>query len=145
MSKGNVDLVASVFPPRTDLAAIVRSQHPGAFLQRTEVIDPDLEVTFAGTQAGAPPVTYEGLGGLVEGWQDWLIPYESYVIELEEALDAGDKVVMLVQVRARTSRDGVEIAHSPAAVWTIAAGTITAVTFFLDREQALAFAGIAAG
>jgi ketosteroid isomerase-like protein len=49
-----------------------------------------------------------------------------------------------VEVRARTSRDGVEITHNPAAVWTVADGKLVAVVFFLDRDDALEFAGRAA-
>ena len=80
--------------------------------------------------------------GLVEGWQDWLIPWESYVITVDEFVDAGDKVVTLVRIRGRTSRDGVEVEHRPAAVWTVGDGQVTAVTFFLDRDEAFEFAGI---
>jgi ketosteroid isomerase-like protein len=63
-------------------------------------------------------------------------------MEIEECVDAGDQVVMLVSVRGRTSRGGVEVEHRPAAVWTLEDGKVTAITFFLEREQAFEFAGI---
>jgi hypothetical protein len=146
MSSRNVDLVRSVFPPKADLVAAVRDPRPiSAFLQRTDVIDPGLGVTFASSQSGGPGIAYEGLEGLIEGWQDWLMPWASYVIEAEDFVEAGDKVVMLAAVTARTSRDGVEITHRPAAVWTVEDDRLTAVTFFLERDQAYEFAGIPAG
>jgi ketosteroid isomerase-like protein len=64
------------------------------------------------------------------------------VITVDEFVDAGDKVVTLVRIRGRTSRDGVEVEHRPAAVWTVGDGQVTAVTFFLDRDEAFEFAGI---
>jgi ketosteroid isomerase-like protein len=36
----------------------------------------------------------------------------------------------------------VEVEHRPAAVWTVDDGQVTAVTFFLDRDEAFEFAGI---
>ena len=98
-------------------------------------------MTFA-SQAGGAGFEGRGIEGLIEGWRDWLIPWESYVITVEDFVEAGSNVVMLARIRARTSRDGVELEHKPAAVWTVTDGKVTAVTFFLERDEALEFAGI---
>ena len=101
-----------------------------------------LEVAFAATRSGGPGLGFRGIEGLIEGWRDWLTPWESYVITVEDFVEAGDNVVMLARIRARTSRDGVVLEHKPAAVWTVADGKVSAVTFFLERDEALEFAGI---
>jgi ketosteroid isomerase-like protein len=143
MSASNVELIRRIFPSGIDMAAVMRSDDPaGAFQADPDAVAPDLEVKFAASPAGAAGFEGRGLEGLVEGWQDWLIPWESYVITVDEFVDAGDKVVTLVRIRGRTSRDGVEVEHRPAAVWTVGDGQVTAVTFFLDRDEAFEFAGI---
>jgi ketosteroid isomerase-like protein len=87
-------------------------------------------------------LSYRGIEGLIEGWRDWLTPWESYRLEVEEFIDAGDQVLELVRVRARTSRHGVDVEHRPAAVWTVEDGVVVAVHFFLERPEAFGFAGL---
>ena len=142
MSERNVDLVRRIFPAEADLAEVMRSDNPGAFVSDPRVLAPDMEVAFVAALAGAPGFEGHGIEGMIAGWQDWLIPWDSYVLTAEDFLDAGDKVVMLARVRGRTSRDGVEVEHSPAAVWSVTGAKVTAVTFFLQRDEAFEFAGI---
>jgi len=68
--------------------------------------------------------------------------YESYLITPEEFIDAGDQVLMLVHVRARTIRDGVGVEHAPAALFEVRDGRIHRARFFLERALALAAAGM---
>jgi ketosteroid isomerase-like protein len=138
MSTANVELVRAILPAERDLVEVFASDDPvGAFIGDARISVADIEVEFAGSQSGAPGQHYRGLDGLLEGWRDWLTPWESYKIEVEELIDAGDEVVMLVNVQARTSRDGVALEHKPAAVWTVRDGTIVRVKFYLRPEQAL--------
>jgi hypothetical protein len=143
MSSENVELLKSALPDdEVDLAEALRSEDPAALFRNPDLIDPDLSVSFAGGQAGGLPRELEGIAGLLEGWLDWLEPWDSYRIRFEEALDAGDKVVSFATVKARTSRYGVEVEHAPAAVWTVRDGRLSAVSFFLDRDKALEYAGV---
>ena len=143
MSARNIDLVKRVFPAEADLAVVMRSDEAiAAFVADPAALAPDLEVTFAAGQVGALGFQGRGVEGLIEGWQDWMIPWETYSLTIEEYIEAGDKVVTLVRVKARTSRDSVELEHRPAAVWTVRGDKVTAVTFFLDRNEALEFAGL---
>ena len=91
---------------------------------------------------GLPDVRYRGAPGLADGWRDWLAPYESYRLAAEELIDAGDDVLVLARVRARTHRDGVVIEHAPAAVCTVRDGQIVRARFYLDRDQALEAVGM---
>jgi ketosteroid isomerase-like protein len=143
MSSENVELIRAVLPREIDIAQIFASDNPvAALVGDADVVAPDLEVEFAGSLSGAPALQYEGLEGLLAGWREWLTPWESYLLDVEDVLDAGDRVVTLARVRAKTSRHGVEIEHRPAAVWTLRDGKLTAVHFFLERAEALAFAGL---
>jgi ketosteroid isomerase-like protein len=139
----NVELLKQALPPEVDLVEVLRSEDPVALFADPDLIDPELEVTFSGG-AGGPPTEFQGIAGLLEGWLDWLEPWDSYVIRFEAAIDAGDKVVSFATVNARTSRYGVEVEHTPAAVWTVRDGRICAVYFFLERDDALKYAGLGA-
>jgi ketosteroid isomerase-like protein len=143
MSAANVELVRSIVPSETDLVQVLASDDPGAaFLGDSSAVDPNVEVEFASPPSGGEPLSYRGIEGLIEGWRDWLTPWESYRLEVEEFIDAGDRVLTLVRVRARTSRHGVELEHRPAAVWTVKDGLVVAVHFFLERPEAFEFAGL---
>jgi len=143
MSAANVDLIRGTVPRESDLVEVFASDDAAAaFLSNPDVVDPDVEVVFAGTPSGAPGVRYRGIDGLLEGWRDWLLPWQSYRLEVEDCVDAGDRVLMLVRVRARTSRHDVELVHHSAAVWTVQDGMVIAVHFFLERAQAYQFAGL---
>jgi hypothetical protein len=143
MSKENVELLQAILPREAELIDVLHSDDPvSAFTSRPGAISPDLEVVFAPSLAGGPTLEYRGLEGLLEGWRDWLTPWQSYRIAVEDFIDGGDHVVMPVNVVARTGRDGVEMTARSAAVWTIEGGELVAVHFFLDQTDALRYAGL---
>ena len=103
----------------------------------------DFEVELISTTAGSLRPAARGPEALAEAWRDWLEPWESYYIEVEEIVDAGgDQVLSLVRARARTARDAVAIEHESAAVWLVRKGKIARVRFYLERELALEAAGL---
>ena len=127
-------------PPEIDMVEFVRS---GGALppELAERIAPDLEVGFLPTALGGG-IRQEGLSGLTEGWREWLEPYESYVITMEDFEEVGDdQAVILVRVRARTHRDGVLVEHAPAALATVRDGKLVSMRFYLDRDVARNDAG----
>jgi ketosteroid isomerase-like protein len=140
VSQQNLDLVRSaMFPEGVDLVELASG---GRF---HEVLDldsfaPDVEVMFA-TPAG-PPTEYSGIDGLLDGWQDWLLPWERYEVRIDELVDAGERVVALATLRGRTRHDGVELAQPAAAVVTVVDGRFTRVEFHLDQREALEAAGL---
>jgi ketosteroid isomerase-like protein len=143
MSAENVELIRSILPEEADLVEALASGDPaGFFVGDAEVVSPELEVEFTGAVSGGTGGQFRGTEGLLEGWRDWLEPWDSYRIHFDEVIDAGENVVTFATVRARTSRYGVEVEHAPAAVWTIRDGNLVAVTFFLERDKALKFAGL---
>jgi ketosteroid isomerase-like protein len=105
------------------------------------VFESDFEVELiSGTGSLRPPA--RGPQGLAEAWRAWLEAGESYYIEVEEVIDAGDQVVSLVRVRAQTTRDAVAVEHQSAAVWSVRENKVARVRFYLNREQALEAAGL---
>jgi ketosteroid isomerase-like protein len=140
MSRETVELVRAAWPRRMDMVDIVGSGSPD---DMASYLDPDVEVAFIASAPGVPELRYLGVEGLADGWREWLEPYESYWLEIEDVISAGeDDVVVPVRVSARTKRDGVLIEHSPAAICTARDGKVVRIRFYLDRDHALEVAGL---
>lgn len=140
MSRENVELVReAMFPGEVDLVRLVREGRfadalaPAAF-------EPDVLVAFI-TPSG-PPTEYHGFEGLLDGWRDWLLPWESYEVDVQEMVDAGERVLAYAVLRGQTRHDGVRLEQPAAAVVTITNGKIARVEFHLDRQEAREAAGL---
>jgi ketosteroid isomerase-like protein len=107
-----------------------------------ELAEPDFEVVMVGPDYLPQAAERAGPDGFREAWVDWTSPFESFRIEIERVLDAGDHVVSLVRQTGKTKTGGVDIEATAAAVWTIRDGKLTRVEFHLDREKALQAAGV---
>jgi ketosteroid isomerase-like protein len=145
MSRENVELVRSLIPEQVDLVQVFSGGIEAlatAFAGLLDKMAPDAEILFVPVAPGNPGADYEGLEGLMEGWRDWLAPWESYVIEVEDLVDARNSVVALVNMRARTEHGGVEMEQQGATIWTVEDGKIVRMSFHLDRGEALARAGV---
>jgi hypothetical protein len=142
MASETVELLKETLPEEVDLVEVLRGDDPVGLFRNPDVIDPDLAVTFSGGLSGGPAIHFEGIPGLLEGWLDWLEPWDSYRIRFEEYVESGDKVLVNASVRARSARHDVLVEHDPAGVWTVQGGKVVAVGFFLDRDEARRFAGI---
>jgi ketosteroid isomerase-like protein len=147
MSRENVEIVKRVQASGVDLAELFRASaipDPSATGIDLTAFESDFEIEFIARRVfgSIPPRTSHGLQGFVDGWRDWLEPWESYYIEAEDFIDAGDQVVSLTRVLAQTTRDAVAVEHRPAAVWSLREGKIVRVRFFLDRGEALEAAGL---
>ena len=142
MAAGDADALRSLWVDGpVDLVALF-GLDASAWPQLFAMLGPDTSVTFRPLLPGADDPGYRGPAGLAAGWTDWLEPYDSYVIEIEDFVDAGDYVYMPVRVHARTRRDGVAVDHAPAAVCQMRDGRPARVAFYLDREEARAEAGL---
>ena len=124
---------------------------PGRVLEADEMIEavgellrhnahPDY-VTLMVSEAVS--LDYAGPGGFQEAWEDWISPYESFRIELDEVIRLDDKLVFTVRQIAKTRQDSVEVETPSAAVWWIEHGQIRQAAFYLDRRAGLKAAGLA--
>jgi ketosteroid isomerase-like protein len=142
MSRENVELVKRILPGDVDMVAFVGGGLPfGA--EVLALFAPDAEVAFITGAPGVPTLAFRGLEGFEKGWDDWLSPFASYMLSVEDVVDAGDEdVLVLTHVRARTHRDGVLVEHDPAAAITVRDGTVVRARFFLERSAALDALGL---
>ena len=140
MSQETVELVRASWPQEVDVVPLVADAD--SLGEAFGALSDDVEVEFVANAPGLPDVRYRGAPGLADGWRDWLAPYESYRLAAEALTDAGDDVLVLARVRARTHRDGGVIEHAPAAVCTVRGGQIVRARFYLDRDQAMEAVGM---
>jgi ketosteroid isomerase-like protein len=136
MSKENVEIVRRLYDAvaRRDSAAVFSLYDPEVVIDGTrhqwaEVLGSD--GVFRGHEG-----VREFSAGYYEEWED-------LDDDLEELIDAGDRVVSISTIRARGRASGIEVEwkHN-AGVWTIEHGRITRVVWCRDRDEALAAAGV---
>jgi hypothetical protein len=86
--------------------------------------------------------TYTGLDGFRESWLDWLAPYAEYRTEVEEAIDCGERVLLLQSSSGRLEGSTKEVKLAPAVVYTVRDGKIARVEPYADRAEALNAVGL---
>src|SRR5688572_2134659 len=80
---------------------------------------------------------YEGIDGARTFVSEWMDAWEDWELQVDDILDAGDKVVVLVRQRGRSKAAGMPVEMSFAQVWTLADGRQTRMDMYSDREEAL--------
>jgi ketosteroid isomerase-like protein len=135
MSQENVELVRATFASTSVDMLELFGGNPPQGVDFSPLAE-DVEIVFVGAEPGLIDASYTGPSGLVEGWQDWLVPWSSYEARFEQFIDAGDDVVVLVRLHGTTKHDGVLIEHPAAAVWTVEDGKVVRLAFHLDRRAA---------
>jgi uncharacterized protein len=89
--------------------------------------------------AAVPPRGHKDVESYLRGWfESW----HAYSPEPEEFIEAGDKVVVMVHLRARGKGSRFEIQERMADVFTFDNGKIVRFRFYVDRDVALQSAGI---
>jgi ketosteroid isomerase-like protein len=68
--------------------------------------------------------------------------YESFHVEAEEFLDAGDKVVVSARARGTARLSRMELDQRFAFVWTARAGVLVSMRVYPDRAEALKAVGL---
>ena len=80
-----------------------------------DLFHPDVESVPAWRGTGT---SYSGIEGFREMWIDWLEPWVTYRVQVDEMFEVGDRVVVLVRDRARRPGMDVEVELISGSVWT---------------------------
>jgi ketosteroid isomerase-like protein len=153
MSQENVEVARRLYPGTVDLVATFAD--PAAFEETWAVFEslvhPDFEtvtvpgqVPLSGVGAEDPsrPIFY-GLDGFVAAFRDWLSAWESWLVTATDFIDTDEnRVLVLLDVRARSKTHQVEIPIQGANLLTLRDGRIARLELFFDRDQALGAAGL---
>ena len=85
---------------------------------------------------------YHGIAGVRTLLRRWLAGWEDFRWLARDFAGADDRVVVTVTQRARGKASGITIDQERSQVWTFREGKVIAFRSFVDRDEALAAAGI---
>jgi ketosteroid isomerase-like protein len=98
-------------------------------------------VTLMTSESAAPP-EWRGVEGFKEALSDWISPYETFRLEIEDVIIQEDKLIFLARQVATTRHAAVEVATESATIWWLEDGLIRQAVFYLDQKAALRAAGL---
>jgi ketosteroid isomerase-like protein len=130
MSAENVEIM------RTAYEAIARRDRETLDAILRERLAPDFEFEAALTGA-----TYRGLDGFWELLDD-IEDTVGYRPEVQEAIDLGDHVLVVLRMSGRGSRSGVSVAQQGAVLVTFDGSTLVSGKSFASKAEALEAAGL---
>jgi hypothetical protein len=139
VSAENVELIRSLHvAPDVDVATLVNDDDAADRLRSDlgRSFHPSVECTMR--FPGMAPVAYSGLEGLRLAWRDWLKQWASYRVEIEEVLDRGERVVVILRVHGRREPGAPEIERRGATVWTLRDHRVSRVDFNVPYGEAVA-------
>jgi ketosteroid isomerase-like protein len=105
-----------------------------------EAADPEF-VTIMTSESGVAQ-EYRGVEGFREALSDWISPYESFRLVIDEAIPLPDRIVFLARQIGTTKHAGVEIETPSASVWWLEDGKVRQAAFYLDQRSGLEAAGL---
>lgn len=101
---------------------------------------PDFELVTADRVTS--PGTYRGREEARRFFEDLFEPFEEVVIEPEEFLESGDRIVVLLVVRSRPRGSSAVVANRIGHLWTVRDSEIVRLQIFPERDKALEAAGL---
>jgi ketosteroid isomerase-like protein len=143
MSHEKVELVKALIPsPDTDWSELIRDDDRFALVRETlsPLVTDDFESVMVWPAVNR---TYPGLEGLRKNWLDWLEPWATYRITIDQLIDIGECVVVLSRNYGRRKDMEAEVELIAAATLTFRSGKIARWEDYADRAAALEAAGLA--
>jgi len=125
MSQENVDLVRSAYE------AIARRDREALDALLRDRLAPGFEF-----QAALTGATYRGAEGFRELVDD-IEETVGYQPEVQEAVDLGDRVMVVLRMAGRGSRSGVQVAQEGALIVTFDGGMLVSARSFTSKAEAL--------
>jgi ketosteroid isomerase-like protein len=103
----------------------------------------DPEIEWRGPPEWLEAGVYKGHDGIREIASIWTQNFDEFRLDLDKAIDAGDRVVALVYQRGRIKRSGDLIEQQIGYDWEVRAGKGVRVQVYFSWEQVLEAAGLA--
>jgi ketosteroid isomerase-like protein len=145
VSQENVELVLRGQPtPDIDLTQIFRDDvlWAAAVEVNAPIRHRDFECILRGGPQGDH--TYAGTDGMRQMFLDWLAPWTSYRTEIREAMDCGDRVLVLADTFGRLEGSSQEVRLPSSDVWTVRDGKIARWEAYMSRSEAFRAVGLEA-
>jgi hypothetical protein len=142
MSRENVELVLSLQRSgEEDFVQLIRDDE--RWRQVAAGAAPVVHEDVISVRPGIPgSKEYVGLNGFRALWLDWLAPWAEYRTVIEEAVDCGERVLLLQRSSGRMRGSAGQVRLSPGVVWTLCAGKVARFEVYADRADALNALGL---
>jgi ketosteroid isomerase-like protein len=139
MSQENVEIWRASIE---DFLAGTREPDREAMLAKlSKLWDPDIEWDVSGFSGPDIGGVYRGKDAVLGFWRDWLAAWETTHFEYE-LLDAGDRVVVLLDQRMVGRATGIEVPLEHAQVATFRDGLMVHWKVYLSQSEALEAVGL---
>ena len=107
----------------------------------TDQISPDFETTTP-PSLSVEPDTYRGPEGVRRWFDAWEGTMDEVRFDVDELVDAGDRVVAVSRMVARSHTTGLEVEQAVALVWTLRDGRAVRLDPYATREEAVRAVGL---
>jgi ketosteroid isomerase-like protein len=131
MSEENVQIVRRGYSEFLKTGTFVREMYASDFVWDMSHYDgwPEQQV-------------YQGVEAAERFMHEWTSAWVDWELQIDELLDAGDKVVALVRQRGRSKLTGIRVEVSLAKIWTLLDGKNSRMDMYSDVGDALAAVGL---
>ncbi len=140
MSRENVEqLRANV---ERFLAGTSESAREDMLAGQAERWDPEIELDASEAPVLDIAGVYRGRDAVRRFWREWLAAWETFRFEYE-LVDAGDRVVLLLDPRMRGRSTGIDVPFGNIAwVYTYRGGLLVRQKLYMDQSEALKAVGL---
>ena len=113
-----------------------------AISKMAELWDPEIELDASETPVLGLSGVYRGIEAVRQFWREWFAAWDTLQFEYE-LVDAGDRVVMLLDLRMRGRSTGIEVPFGKLAwVATFRDGLVVHQKLYMSHSEALEAAGL---
>ena len=85
---------------------------------------------------------YPGPEGANQFIAEWADAWDDWELEVEDYIDAGERVVVIVNQRGRSKATGIPVDMRFAQVWSLRDGQAIRMQMYASAEEALEAAGL---
>jgi SnoaL-like domain len=141
MSQENVEIWRQSLEGQ--LAALSAGTSPEATItEMAEIWDPEIEMDATDAPVLDLNRVYRGADAVRQFWQGWFSAWETIQFDYE-LLDAGERVVMLLDLKMRGRATGMEMPFGKFAwISTFKDGLVVHVKLYMSQAEALEAAGL---
>lgn len=117
--------------PRSDLAAlraVYAELSHGNFAAMLPLLDPDVEWRWTDDQSGLTgDDSYRGVAAVSRAMASWLRNWDSFAVDAEDFIESGDRIIVLVRLRARPRSARGKLISRQADIYTFRGGRIVTI------------------